>query len=232
MVEHRVEGVIICSSSFSDQQSRNFAEYGVPIVVVNNQAAEDYRYSIYHDDVAGSSQLTAHLIGLGHSRIAYLGHAPSGRTNQDRLSGYQQEMNAAGLSVPGSYVRSIAYERPGEIEDAISQLAIYDARPTALVCYNDMMAIEAISAIRQAGLRVPEDISITGFDNIIFSAYTQPPLTTFDQPKRFIGEEAGRLLLTLLKTPSTEHALDDTNVRILRGKLLVRESTASPSEPS
>jgi len=65
-------------------------------------------------------------------------------------------------------------------------------RPTAVVCYNDMMAIGLLKGFQQAGVHIPEDISVTGFDNIVFSEYTQPPLTTFDQPKRFIGAEAAR----------------------------------------
>ncbi len=230
MVEHRVEGVIICSSSFTAQQARNFAEYGVPIVAVNNQSSEDYRYSIYHDDVAGSRQITAHLLDLGHHTIAYIGNAASGRTNQDRLLGFEVSMKAAGLVVSASHIQAVEYGRPGAVEEAVRACLALEPRPTALVCYNDMMAIEAMSALHRLGLAVPGDISITGFDNIVFSAYTQPPLTTFDQPKRFIGEEAGRLLLSLVGEGAQSPS--ESNVRILRGKLLVRESTAPPSRIS
>ena len=90
MMEHRVDGVIICSTSFGAEQGRQLLEYGFPTVVVNNQSAENFRYSIYHDDVDGSRQVTRHLIELGHQRIAYLGNSISGRTTQDRLSGFRQ----------------------------------------------------------------------------------------------------------------------------------------------
>src|SRR5512135_3122863 len=83
MVERRVDGVIICSTPVSRAQSRQLARFGVPMVLVNNQAAEVYRYSIYHDDVDGSRQVTRHLVALGHQRIAYLGNATAGRTNID-----------------------------------------------------------------------------------------------------------------------------------------------------
>src|SRR5512140_1001277 len=109
MVEHRVEGVIICSSSFTAQQAHDFAEYGVPIVAVNNQAGEEYRYSIYHDDVAGSRQVTTHLLDLGHRTVAYLGNASSGRTNHDRLLGFQEAMKARGVAVPARYVQAVEY---------------------------------------------------------------------------------------------------------------------------
>ena len=85
MMEHRIDGIIICSSSFSVDQGRQLLEYGFPIVVVNHQAAENFHYSIYHDDVNGSSQITRHLINLGHRKIAFLGHSQTGRISLDRL---------------------------------------------------------------------------------------------------------------------------------------------------
>jgi DNA-binding LacI/PurR family transcriptional regulator len=84
-----------------------------------------------------------------------------------------------------------------------------------------------MKGLQQAGIRIPENVSITGFDNIIFSAYTNPPLTTLDQPKRFIGAEAARLLLELLNTPLSEQSHKNQKVRRLKGQLLIRESTAS-----
>ena len=230
MVEHHADGVIICSTSFSEERSRQFLQYGVPMVVVNNQAVEDFRYSIYHDDIDGSRQVTRHLIGLGHTRIAYIGNSASGRTTLDRLTGFRQEMGAAGLAVPAPYV----YEAlGGGTEDGISVAKHFlslPERPTALVCYNDMLAMGVMKGLQQAGLRVPEDISITGFDNIVFSAYTNPPLTTLDQPKRFIGAEAARLLLELLDTPSSPQSASHQKVRSLKGQLLVRSSTAPPTK--
>lgn len=104
MVEHRAEGVIICSTSFGEEQSRQFFEHGVPAVVVNNQAAEVFRHSIYHDDVDGSRQVARHLIGLGHTRIAYVGNSRSGRTTLDRLTGLRQEMASANLEIPTDFI--------------------------------------------------------------------------------------------------------------------------------
>lgn len=100
--------------------------------------------------------------------------------------------------------------------------------PTAIECYNDMMAIGLLKGLQDAGWLVPREISITGFDNIVFSAYTNPPLTTLDQPKRFIGAEAARLLLGLLDGTSDQGAPELHKVSILKGQLLVRSSTAPP----
>jgi DNA-binding LacI/PurR family transcriptional regulator len=229
MVEHRADGVIICSTSFSAEQSRQFLQYGVPIVVVNNQAVEDFRYSIYHDDVDGMRQITRHLIGLGHRRIAYIGNAASGRTTKDRLSGFRREMKSAGLSIRAEYLYEAAHGGTEEGELAAKYFLSLSERPTALVCYNDMIAIGMMKGLQHAGIRVPQDVSITGFDNIIFAAYTNPPLTTLDQPKRFIGSEAARLLLELLDMPTGEQSQTYHMVRSLKGQLLIRGSTASPA---
>jgi DNA-binding LacI/PurR family transcriptional regulator len=228
MREHRVDGVIICSTAFSTSQSRELVEHSVPIVVVNNQAAEDYRHAIHHDDVDGSRQITRYLIGLGHRRIAYLGNAISGRTTLDRLSGFKQAMEAAGLTVSEDYIHQVPGGEPEHGLAGVDHFLALTLRPTALVCYNDMMAIGVLKGLKQAGVRVPEDFSVTGFDNIILSEYTNPPLTTFDQPKHFIGAEAARLLLGMLG-PDSEKGANDIKSRTLKGKLLVRASTSSPT---
>ncbi len=229
MRERRVDGVIICSASFNTVQQRKLLEYGIPIVVVNNQAAEDYRYSIYHDDVEGSRQVTRYLIELGHKKIAYMGNSLSGRTTMDRLTGFRQEMEAAGLLIPDEYI----YEVPGgSPEDGLAALDHFldlPDPPSSLFCFNDMMAIGALKGLHKAGIRVPKDISVVGFDNIVFSAYTNPPLTTLDQPKRFIGEEAARLILTILD-PGAGGEVPNQEIHKLQGKLLVRQSTAPPSD--
>jgi DNA-binding LacI/PurR family transcriptional regulator len=229
MVEHRADGVIICSTSFSEERSRQFLQSGVPIVVVNNQAVEDFRYSIYHDDIDGMRQVTRHLIELGHKRIAYIGNSASGRTTMDRLTGFREEMKSAGLSIPAEYVYEASGGGTEDGESAANYFLELPERPTALVCYNDMMAIGVMKSLQQAGICIPENVSITGFDNIIFSAYTNPPLTTLDQPKRFIGAEAARLLLELLDTPLSQQPQNHQNVRSLKGQLLIRESTARPT---
>jgi len=191
-------------------------------VVINNQSAEDYRYSIYHDDLDGSQQVTQHLLTLGHKRIAYLGSALAGRTNQQRLSGYKERMQAAGLSIPGGFIHEVQGNQPETGRAAVEHFLALPERPTAVFCFNDMLATGVLQGLRRAGLRVPQDCSVAGFDNITFSAYTNPPLTTFDQPKHEIGARAARLLLELI---GPEGELHMPTIQALRGQLLVREST-------
>lgn len=97
MGEQRVDGVIVSSTQFNTNHSRLLQKIGVPVAVINNEAAELYRYSIYHDDEFGSHAIATHLIGLGHNQIGYLGNSLSGKTNEDRVFGFSNAMAEAGI---------------------------------------------------------------------------------------------------------------------------------------
>lgn len=226
MSERRVDGVIVCSTDVDEEHLRQLSEFGVPAVLINNQAATEMAHSVSHDDVAGGLALTRHLIELGHSRIAYLGHSRTGRITQDRLEGYKRALSQSGLEFCPEYV---AAGPKGTAEGGaigMSKLLVIEVRPTAVVCFNDIMAIGGMHALQQAGLRVPADCSVTGFDNIPLSQYVNPPLTTFHQPRYELGTEAAEMMLRLLSRK--EKRLDSAEIISLRGQLVVRASTASP----
>jgi len=226
MGERRVDGVIVCSPHVSLEHGRQLKRFGVPIVVVNNEAAEEYRYSIYHDDYYGSQEVTRHLIHLGHRRIAYLGNAASSRTTQDRLAGFRKAMNEAGLPIPEEYI----FQAPNSTPDGGMIGAHYflnlPIRPTGIVCFNDVIAIGVLRGLQEAGLRVPDDCSVAGFDNIAFSELVTPPLTTFHQPKYQLGQSAAHMMMQLLDADA--EAPESPRILVLRGELLPRASTAPP----
>jgi DNA-binding LacI/PurR family transcriptional regulator len=229
MREHRVDGVILCSPHFTPEQSNQLQSYNIPIVAINNQAVEDYPYSIYHDDVDGGRQACEHLVQLGHKRIAYLGDALSGRTTQERLSGFKRVMQEAGFSIRPEYIYQVSGNSAAQGLTGLDYFLNLLVRPTAIICYNDMMAVGVLKGLRQAGLRNPDDVSITGFDNILYSEFTEPPLTTIDQPKRYIGAEAARMMLKQLSSTANS---DQSEIRVkrLKGMLLIRQSTAPPAK--
>jgi LacI family transcriptional regulator/LacI family repressor for deo operon, udp, cdd, tsx, nupC, and nupG len=229
MREHRVDGVILCSPWFSPEQSNQLQSYNIPIVAINNQAIEDYHYSIYHDDVDGSRQACEYLVQLGHTRIAYLGDASSGRTTQERLTGFQQVMKEADLLLRPEYIHQVAGNSAAQGLTGLDYFLSLSVRPTAIICYNDMMAVGVLKGLHQAGMRVPEDLSVTGFDNIMYSDFTQPPLTTIDQPKRFLGAEAARMMLEQLSSAANS-IQSESKIKRLKGMLLIRQSTAHPGK--
>jgi DNA-binding LacI/PurR family transcriptional regulator len=226
MIERRVDGVILCAPPFRAEHSHTFLEYNLPITVINNQDAEDYQYSIYHDDCFGSSQVIRYLIELGHTRVAYLGNALAGRTNQDRLAGYELELHSNSLPVRKEFIYHSPNGRPEGGYTGAQYFTKLPEPPTAIACFNDMMAIGLLHGLKEAGWDVPQDCSVTGFDNIDFSAFLNPPLTTFDQPRYHLGAEAARLMLRLLAPALQGKPLPEPQIIALRGQLLVRSSTA------
>jgi len=223
--EHRVDGVIICSVTVGAEQAELLKHYGMPIVVINNQSREKYTSSIAHDDLDGARQVTRHLLQLGHRRIAYLGNELAERVNDERLAGFRMELNAAGVSEDQSLVLSCG---GGEIENGVAgaqQLLQMQLLPSAVFCFNDLMAIGALKVLTDNGIAVPDRVSLAGFDNIEYSAFTQPSLTTFDQPKCAIGTEAARMLLEFIGSSSNGSA--ENIARTMQGQLLVRDSTAA-----
>ncbi len=156
---------------------------------------------------------------LGHRRLAHVagpaGHSPSA----DRLAGYRAAL--AGVGVPFDPAQVIAGTgRPAAGEQALPQFLAMAARPTAVFCYNDMTAIGLLRAAHSAGLIVPDDLAIAGFDDIPFATYVSPSLTTIAQPKFELGQQAMSMALTLMS--GVAEGVSDV---VLQGRLVVREST-------
>ena len=227
MVQRGVDGVILLAPQFSPKQCQMLQAYGLPMAMVNNEGAGECQCLIFNDDVFGIRQITAHLISLGHQRIAYLGNHRGGRTNSNRQAGFSQEMAAAGLPIPKEYIYLTSGGNPaGGLEGAQYLLGL-EARPTAIVCYNDYMAAGVYNGVARASLRIPQDISVTGFDDISMAAYLTPPLTTLRQCKYEMGVGAARMMLEML---SLRHEEPDSPQPVrkikMEGQLLVRSSTA------
>jgi DNA-binding LacI/PurR family transcriptional regulator len=229
MREHRVDGVILCSPNFTAEQSDKINSYHIPIVAINNQASQDYSFALYHDDLDGSRQICQHLFSLGHKKIAYLGNISAGRTNQERLAGFKQAMGEADITIHPKFIHPASGNSPEQGLEGAEYYLNLPEMPTAVICYNDLMAIGVLKGLQQAGMCVPEDISVTGFDNIIYSNFTRPPLTTIDQPKRYLGAEAAKLIFAQLGM-DPDSPRKETRIMRLKGTLLIRQSTATPKE--
>ena len=170
------------------------------------------------DNVAAAAAATEHLVQLGHKRVAMI-TGPSGNPLvKDRVKGYRLQMAKAGLTVPADYVARGDFSVESGYH-AMQRLLALTHKPTAVFCANDEMAMGAIRAAREAGRRVPLDLSVVGFDDIRFAEYFDPPLTTIRQPHREIGETAMRLILDVF---AKRNAL--TSV-VLPHALVVRGST-------
>jgi LacI family transcriptional regulator len=180
-------------------------------------------FTVNVDNVAGIEALLTHVYDLGHRRVAYLDGGLIGDI-QERRQAFLSGASRRGLDVPPEYVQDAADSLAGGYQ-SMRRILTLPQRPTAVIASDDMIAIGAIKASLDAGLSVPNDISITGFDDIEMAQYSYPSLTTARQPTRRLVEQTLSSLLTLIG----EQRLPDTDsiVRI-PPKLIVRQSTAAP----
>jgi len=224
MIERRVDGLIICSMYLSPKDFHELYPHGVPLVLIHNRTAEITPYTLYHDDHEGARRMTRHLVELGHSRIAFLGNKSAGRVSYERLAGYTHALKAAGLPVLDGYIVHAKRSDWHAAQEPVQFLLAQQDSPTALVCFDDMLAIGAMQVLHQANKLVPDDWSLTGFDDIAMAEFMSPALTTFNQPKYSLGTEAVNLLFRAMSSPADGDSLSTTVT--LRGEMIVRASTA------
>ena len=215
--ERRVDGVIVTASRVGDLYLPLLEEIGAPIVLINNLRDGKYVYSVATDNVHGAELATRYLIELGHRRIGYIACPNKERSNRDRLEGYRRALREANIA----FQPALVARGDGKVEggrEGMRQLLFLSPPPTAVFCYNDLTAIGAMMAVKGAGLRVPDDVSLVGFDDIAMASYVDPPLTTVRQRKYEMGRLAMEMLLNIL---SGEEA---TKSIVLQGELIVRKS--------
>lgn len=219
--ERRVDGILVQSSRVGALYLTLLREMRVPIVLVNDQYPGDFVHSVMIKNEQGMRALVEHVVALGHRRIAYIGDCNGYQSDTERLAGYRTTLENAGIDVAEELVLR-GDGKPDGAAVPMQQLLALGAPPTAVCCYNDMTALGAMGVIRATGLRIPEDISITGFDDLFFTAYTHPPLTTVHQPMRQMGRLAMRSLIKLM---AGEKSVPQIRVE---AKLMLRGSTARP----
>jgi len=175
-------------------------------------------------DVQGAQLATQHVLDLGHRRIGLIkGRLPGAARAGERLTGYQQALKAAGVGYdPALVVVSDATQDAGY--QGMQELLALPQPPTAVFCHNDVLALGAMHAIRVAGLSIPGDISVVGYDDTASSAHLAPPLTTIRFSKREMGHQAATMLFRAIEQ---DEGFEPYTVQI-PVKLVTRESTGPP----
>ena len=214
--ERRVDGIIVTSSRVGALYLPLLSEMMVPIVLLNDQYPGAFVHSVMIANVEGSRAVTEHLIGLGHRRIGYVGDQLGYASDAERLAGYRQALEAAGIGFSAELV-SNGDSKPEAAIKAADRLLGLAEPPTAVCCYNDMTALGVLRAIHMRGLRVPDDISVTGFDDLFVAAYTEPPLTTVRQPMRRMGQLAMENLFKLMSGETSAVKIKVDAELIVRG---------------
>lgn len=235
LVERRVDGIVIAASTLGTSQGAWLAEPPLPVVLVNTSAPTVHLPSIASDNRAGGRLATRHLLDLGHRRFGYLMPPSRNLDAPERLAGVRDELDAAGLAFEGpDAALAVSDGAPTVIggEVAMAELLMRTPRPTAIVAYNDLMAIGAMRAIRRCGLAVPGDLSIVGFDDVAFAAYVEPALTTLRQETAEMGRWAVATLTEQLARRGASGGAGSAGAaggrRVVPVHLEVRESTGPP----
>jgi LacI family transcriptional regulator len=227
MVDRGMDGMILVAPAAA-QKSVDQVAAGIPTVVIGRHMRSALHDTVVDDDARGAALVVAHLAGLGHRRIAHIDQREpdSGRAatmpNAIRTQGYRDAMRAHGLE-NGIDVVSTGYTEEGGYLGT-KQLLGRTVRPTAIFAGADIVAMGVLTAVAEAGLRIPEDISVAGYDNTTFAALGPIGLTSVDQAGRQIGADAARLLLERIARrdrPSTFITTSPT--------LVTRRTTAPPS---
>lgn len=218
-----VDGIILVAPLIGSPLLDYFHYTQLPCVVVGSTLPESLGF--YCLDAANEQamrQLTEYLLQLGHRRIGFVKGPDNQWSALQRLHAYLETMRAHGTEVPTDWIAPSNYEYSGGIA-AAEQLLQVRPRLTAIIASNDMVALGVLDACAQHGVRVPEDISVVGFDDVPLAALAKPPLTTMRIPIHDIGVEAAQALLQQIETGEPLQGN-----RFMEGELIIRESAAPP----
>ncbi len=228
LVSKQTDGIILLASMspFGTEILSAKSRRRLPIVIGCETISPELSEfpSVHIDNVAAAKEATNYLISQGHRRIAMICGQASSLLTKDREYGYRAAMNQSRLAIEEGWVVEGELSLDGAIR-ATRKLLNHQHRPTAIFCANDEMAIACLHAVKSAGLRIPDDISVIGFDDIRYAEVADPPLTTIGQPAEEIGE---RVMYRLCR--EIEDGLDgETAPEIVPHKLIVRQSVARPA---
>ncbi len=221
LIEQQVDGIALVSAHATPAHLSMLRQRRIPFVVVDRDLPGLEADCVLADNFQGGYLATRHLLERGHRRIACIAGPSELTPSADRVRGYRRALEEAGIRPREVWVQRGDFRAESGYEAARFFLSLpAKVRPTAIFACNDLMAIGAMRAIGEAGLSIPDDIALVGFDDILLASYVIPPLTTVAQPTYEMGRMAGDLLLRRLGEPDRPPAR-----LILPVRLVVRQST-------
>jgi len=198
--QHRVDGLVVMGVDRDDPEVEKLVRADIPVMAVDLDVVHDHTSFVASDNIGGARLAVRHLHELGHTRIATIAGPSNTKPGADRTLGYRAEMRELGLTIPPGYeVEGDFY--PESAERAMQSMLALTEPPTAVFAAADMMAVGAIRSMHAAGLSVPGDLAIVGFDDIRLAELLSPPLTTVRQDMVGIGLAAGRALVEQIENP-------------------------------
>ena len=218
----QADGMLLLGTDLPFDVSKSEQKNLPPLVMACEYAPELELPTVHIDNLTSAFEIVNYLTQLGHKRIAQISGPDKAALCQFRHQGYQQALRRAGITMNTAFCTTSDFSFEGGAK-ALRKLLSLPEQPTAIFCHNDMMAIGAIQEAKRLGLRIPQDLSVVGFDDIQFSQYCDPPLTTVSQPRYEIGRQVMLMMLELLKGRDVR-----AGSRLLETKLVIRNSAAPP----
>jgi LacI family transcriptional regulator len=222
-IERGVDGLIIWGFGARDPEVVTILESGLPAVFIDHDPIGARVGSVMSANVEAMGKVVHHLYENGRRRIAHITGQSNTRPGPDRLLGYRSELAKLGLPTRPEYIEEGDYFHRSGYKGSKRLLALPEP-PDAITCASDVMAIAAMVAVAEAGLRVPEDIAVTGFDDAPFAATVKPSLTTVRQDSVGLGTAAAEAILRML-----EHPDEPPPTVVLPAGLVIRESSGPPA---
>jgi LacI family transcriptional regulator len=216
--ERRVDGAILQGIRSDDPYLQEVVESDIPCVLIDIPIESETVGYVTTDNVLGAKKAVEHLISLGHKNIAMINGYSYAFVSEQRLKGFKEALLEAGLPIHEEWIADGEFREDNAEREALRLLTNYP-HITAFFCASDLMALGVIKAAKRLGKRIPDDVAIIGYDDIILASYATPPLSTIAQNKFAMGYEAAKLLIHMLEGKATSH------VKILETELKIREST-------
>ncbi|CAA9448481.1 MAG: Ribose operon repressor [uncultured Rubrobacteraceae bacterium] len=221
LFQKRVDGLIISPARTSSPQLQSFVSSGVPVVFVDRTIEDLGIPTVRVDGRKAIEELVEHLLKLGHERLAVISGPPETVPGGDRLKAFLACAAERGAEIPEEYVRFGDFRRESG-RQAMRELLRLRCPPTAVFAANNLMCLGALQAVKETDVRVPEDVSIASFDDIVWFELTQPPVTAIAQPVRELGNATAEMLLGMIEKAREPESL------IIEAELIVRDSCGPP----
>lgn len=198
---------------------------GIPVVFYDRTFNTTQCSNVLVDDYVGAKEAVNHLIDQGYKKIAFLEGSPGLIITADRKRGYEDALREHGLEIKEAFVQECLTGSLEEGKRATKKLLAMTNPPDAIFTANDPLAVGAMQSIKEAGLKIPQDVGVVGFSNWSYGSLLEPSLTTVDQPGFEMGQEAARLLIRQIELADKNQGDPQPETRVLKTRLIVRDSS-------
>jgi DNA-binding LacI/PurR family transcriptional regulator len=216
LLEYNVEGVIITDALLSSSATQKFKRYGIAVILFNRYTEQMESSAVFCDNYLAAKQIASYLVEMGHRSFAFISGPSDTSTTIDRLKGFKEVLEERKVTdfviEPGNYTFESGFK-------AAQELMTRNKNIDCIFCGNDIIALGVMDAIRTIGLRIPEDVSVVGFDNIRMSEWPSYALTTWEQPLEEMVDSAVELLLAEIADKKST-----AQIVMMKGHLVVRKT--------